>query len=385
MDRPGNKERLKIGILFYFSSSWMGGINYIINVIKMLNFLDDTDKPEIVLFFRADLKEFVNEIDYPYLNLVEWHFPSILKGYLRSWSTGKNVFVDDILRSYDLNGLYPLHDYPVRTRSKTRLVSWYADLQHIYYPDFFSKLKILERNARINLILKNSDDLVLSSQAVADDFALFFKVKSLPKIHVFHFASAIDDLSDLSIEELKNKYKLPYKYFIASNQFYKHKNHKILLNALAILKNKGKLLHLALTGRFPEKNNSPYIKELNEIINENQLHDQISFLGVLPRKEQLLLMKYSQAVIQPTLFEGWSTVIEDAISLQVPVVASNLPVNIEQLGNDGVYFDPHNPSQLADILAKYPERNQDDVFYEGYNERVKNAAETFLEVFYSNK
>ena len=58
------------------------------------------------------------------------------------------------------------------------------------------------------------------------------------------------------------------------------------------------------------------------------------------RAEQLLLMKYAQAVIQPSLFEGWSTVIEDAISLQVPVIASNLPVNIEQLGDRGVYFDP---------------------------------------------
>ncbi len=92
-------------------------------------------------------------------------------------------------------------------------------------------------------------------------------------------------------------------------------------------------------------------------------------------------MKHSQAVLQPTLFEGWSTVIEDAISLQVPVVASNLPVNIEQLGKDGVYFDPHNPSELAEILIDYPERNLKDVLYEEYNARVKNAAETFINVF----
>jgi len=92
-------------------------------------------------------------------------------------------------------------------------------------------------------------------------------------------------------------------------------------------------------------------------------------------------MKHSQAVVQPTLFEGWSTVIEDAISLQVPVVASNLPVNIEQLGDDGVYFDPHNPSQLAELLINYPERNLNDVFYEEYFARVRNAAEDFIKVF----
>ena len=376
-----SKKRLKLGILFYFSSSWLGGVIYMTNVIKMLNFLDDADKPELTLFYRPGLKEIVDKIEYPYLHFVEWQFPSVFKGYIKSWLSGKNMFINDILRNYNLDGLYPLHDYPVRTISKTKLVSWYADLQHKYYPEFFTNLKILERNARIKLILKNSDDLVLSSKAVSDDFARFFKTRTLMKIHIFHFASVIGDMTRLSVSELRVRYKLPLKYFIASNQFYKHKNHKILLNALAILKKKEVHAYLVLTGRFPKKDDSPYIKELNEIIDKNQLKNQIWFLGVMPREEQLLLMRHSQGVIQPTLFEGWSTVIEDAISLQVPVIASNLPVNIEQLGKDGVYFDPHNPSQLADILINYPERNLEDVFYEDYATRVRNAAENFITIF----
>jgi hypothetical protein len=75
-------------------------------------------------------------------------------------------------------------------------------------------------------------------------------------------------------------------------------------------------------------------------------------------------------------------VIEDAISLQVPVIASNIPVNQEQLGVDGVYFDPHNPEELAMILLKYPERNLSDVFYEDYTHRIKNAARDFIQIFY---
>ena len=49
-------------------------------------------------------------------------------------------------------------------------------------------------------------------------------------------------------------------------------------------------------------------------------------------------MKNAKAIIQPSLFEGWSTVIEDARSLQVPVIATDLTVNIEQLGDKGKYF-----------------------------------------------
>jgi glycosyltransferase involved in cell wall biosynthesis len=92
-------------------------------------------------------------------------------------------------------------------------------------------------------------------------------------------------------------------------------------------------------------------------------------------------MRYAQAVIQPSLFEGWSTVIEDAISLQVPVIASNLPVNIEQLGTDGKYFDPLNPEELAEIIADYPERKQGILFYKDYKNRIREAAESFRSIF----
>lgn len=378
---PMDNKRIKIGIIFNFSSSWMGGVNYIINVIKMLNFLDDVKKPELTVFYNPALKMYIDELNYPYLKSVKWHFPSVFKGYLRSWASGRNVFVNDILSSYDLDGLYPLHDFPVRTNSKTKLVSWYADLQHIYYPEFFTKRKVLERTLRIRFILKNSNDLVVSSNEVAKDFNKFFRIRNNLDVHVFHFASVIGNISGMSIEEIRYKYSLPLKYFMVSNQFYKHKNHKVLLQALSILRKKGTKIYFIFTGRLPEKSNSAYLTELHQLINRNKLHDQISFLGVIPRNEQLLLMKYSQAVIQPTLFEGWSTVIEDAISLQVPVVASNLPVNIEQLGESGIFFDPYNPIELATILDNFPERNFKDIFYEGYTQRLKRAADQFLKIF----
>jgi glycosyltransferase involved in cell wall biosynthesis len=376
-----NKKRLRLGILFYFSSSWMGGIIYIMNLIKILDFLDDEKKPEIFVFYRPDLRKFIDEISYTYLKAVEWDHPSVYKGYFQSWILRKNIFVDGIFKKYDLDGLYPLHDYPVKTESKTKLVCWYADLQHKYYPEFFTKRKMLERNARIRFMLRNSNDLVVSSKAVADDFTKFFKLPDSLKIHIFHFVSVIDDLDGIEINQLKIKYKLPDNYFLISNQFYKHKNHQILFQALALLKEKGFFPHFALTGRFPDKTQSPYINNLHELIERKQLYDQISLLGVIPRAEQLMLMKHSQAVIQPTLFEGWSTVIEDAISLQVPVVASNLPVNIEQLGEDGVFFDPNNPAELASVLMNYPPRNLEDIFYMEYSTRIKNAAGDFVSVF----
>jgi glycosyltransferase involved in cell wall biosynthesis len=376
------KKRLRLGILFYFNPKWMGGVIYIINLIKTLDFLDDNEKPAITLFYNSDLKKFVDEINYPYFKAVEWEFPSMYSGYLKSLILRKNVFVHEILNLFDLDCLYPLQDYPVKVKTKTKPVSWYADLQHKYYPEFFARRKRIERNARIRLMLKHTPKLILSSNCAANDFKKFFHLRNEMSLKIFHFVSVIDSFNEINKDELLNKYKLPEKYYIISNQFHKHKNHKVLLKALILLKEKGSTIHMAMTGRFPDASHSSYMQELHSIISEHHLQSQISLMGIIPRNEQLMLMKHAQAIIQPSLFEGWSTVIEDAISLQVPVIASNIPVNQEQLGVDGVYFDPHNPEELAMILLKYPERNLSDVFYEDYTHRIKNAARDFIQIFY---
>jgi glycosyltransferase involved in cell wall biosynthesis len=367
-------KRRKIGILFNFNPQWMGGIIYIINLVKTLDFLDDEEKPEIYLFYRPDLKKFLSDFNYPYIKFIEWSFPSIIRGNIMSLLSGKNLFIAKILHDYSLDTIFPMHDFPVKTKTNVKLISWWADLQEKYYPEFFSPVQRWGRSVRTRLIIRNCSNLVVSSQAVMDDFKRFYKLNDGLKINIFHFVSVIDNAGDAMINDLRGKYGLPEKYFLVSNQFHKHKNHKVLLLALAKLKEMGIQVHIAFTGKFPAAQDSPYLTELHKIIKENDLDNNVTMLGIISRSDQLQIMRHSQAVLQPSLFEGWSTVIEDAKSLQVPVVASNLKVNIEQLGKDGVYFDPHNPDEIADILKNYPGRNLIDIFYEDYLTRIKKAA-----------
>ncbi|MCA6422572.1 MAG: glycosyltransferase family 4 protein [Flavobacterium sp.] len=375
------ENRLKVGILFNFNPKWTGGIIYLLNAIRILNFLDDKDKPTVVVLYNPSLKKYVDEIDYPYLELVSHEFPSILKGYFLSVLQNKNIFVHDFVVKHKLDAVFPMHDYPVKSNLDAKLVSWYADLQHMYYPQFFTKRKRIERNERIKLILKNSKDLVVSSQAVKDDFYKFFKVPKKLNIQIYHFVSIIEGLPDMTFDEIRAKYDLPEHYYMISNQFHKHKNHKVVFEAVAELKRKGIEVCIGITGRFPEQPDSPYLQELHDIINKNDLKQSVKFLGLIPRGDQLLLMKYCKAILQPSLFEGWSTVIEDARSLQVPVIAANLNVNIEQLEETGTYFEPHNVGQLVSILENYPDRDYTKLLYDSYEIRMKSAAYELVSVF----
>jgi glycosyltransferase involved in cell wall biosynthesis len=376
-----DNKRLKLGIIFNFSPQWMGGVIYIINLVKTLNFLDDDEKPEIFLFYKSELSKFIDEFKYPYLNLIEWPFPSIFKGYLSSWLQRKNIFYDGLINAYSLDAIYPAKNYPIKSKTHAKVVAWYADLQHKYYPEFFSRMAIIYRNIRLYFMLRNADDMIVSSHAVMNDFSKFYRLRKGLKLHVYHFTSINGDYQNLSFDDIRRKYSLPEKYYLVSNQFHKHKNHKVLLLALLKLKERGIKKHLAITGKFPNDSHSPYLIELNRIIKDNHLHDQISLMGIIPREDQIQIMKYSQAVLQPSLFEGWSTVIEDAISLQVPVIASNLPVNLEQLGENGVYFDPHNHEELASILSTYPDRDLSKKHYDDYSKRIIESGRILMVVF----
>ena len=376
-----NGARFRLGVMFKFMPTWMGGIMYIINLVKTLNFLDDDDKPEVYLFYRPELKKYLPDFNYPYIHFIESENTPIIKGFIESWMKRKNVFIDDNIEKYSLDAIYPVRNFPIKNKTNAKVVAWYADLQHKYYPEFFTKQTLIHRTIRLYFMLKNTNDLIVSSKAVKDDFFKFYPLRPDLKFHIYHFVSVNEEFKDVKIEDLRKKYKLPEKYFMVSNQFHKHKNHKVLLLALAKLKEMGIRKHIAMTGKFPEAKHSPYIAELHEIIEKYSLYDSISFLGLIPRNEQMQLMNNCQAVIQPSLFEGWSTVIEDAISIQVPVIASTLPVNIEQLQDKGTYFEPYDSEQLASILKDYPDRNFNMKPYGDYSLRINEAVRGLMDVF----
>jgi hypothetical protein len=80
-------------------------------------------------------------------------------------------------------------------------------------------------------------------------------------------------------------------------------------------------------------------------------------------------------MIQPSLFEGWSTTIEDGIALKKLVIASNLGVNQQQLQDLGLYFDPHKPKELAQLLENNTKRQEIDY---KQNNRVQKFAKTLV-------
>lgn len=85
--------------------------------------------------------------------------------------------------------------------------------------------------------------------------------------------------------------------------------------------------------------------------------------------------------MQPSLFEGWSSFVEEARALGLPALLSDIPVHREQNPPGAKYFDPHDPEQLAGLLDAWddelPVHRPIDACRQDHQQRLVSAARDF--------
>jgi glycosyltransferase involved in cell wall biosynthesis len=350
------KSRKRLGLIFSYNEQWIGGTYYTLNLIHALNILSDEEKPEIIAFSNeVDFTKLQKETRYPYLEY-ELFDQGKLDVFSRlinkiTYKVSRKVLFQNQYNGH-LNALFVTQQTGYFSKiSQEKCIYWIADFQDKHYPQFFNPVGLAKKHERSQWIAENAKNIILSSEAVKQDWLKFYpNYKGVTK--VVHFAVTHPEYESLEIVKLRNKFNLPEKYFFSPNQFWAHKNQMVVIKAAEILKEQGNSTIIVFSGKENDNRNPGYIEKLKSYVNENNLGNVIHFLGFLDRREQLKLMKNSVAVIQPSLFEGWSTVIEDAMLMNQKVIASDIEVNIEQLGDQGYYFDRLDPIALAELLEK---------------------------------
>ncbi|BAO74407.1 glycosyltransferase family 4 protein [Winogradskyella sp. PG-2] len=348
-------ERKRIGLVFSYNENWIAGAYYILNIVHALNTINDKEKPEVTILSESEnnFDIIVKETQYPYLNFIAFPLEKIKFSILErvinklSFVILKKKLITKNNNIPQLDFTYPKQLYLIS--KKIKKVNWIPDFQEDYLPQFFSEEEILKRKRFQKNVIANGDFVVLSSHDAKSDFVrLYPSAKSKP--FVLQFAVTHPDFLHENIEDLKLKYKLNKPYFFAPNQFWAHKNHIILLKAVKCLKDNGIDVLVAMSGKENDYRNKENFKKLKDYIKENLIEDNVVFLGFLPRTEQLCLFKNCIAVIQPSLFEGWSTVVEDAKRLNKFLILSNLEVHKEQVLENVMFFNPCSVSDLAHAI-----------------------------------
>ena len=82
-------------------------------------------------------------------------------------------------------------------------------------------------------------------------------------------------------------------------------------------------------------------------IEDYKLKKFVLYKGVLNYKNLINLIFHSEIIVNPSYFEGWSTVVEEAKILNKKIILSNIDVHKEQNPKYSYYFDPNNPKELS--------------------------------------
>jgi hypothetical protein len=92
-------------------------------------------------------------------------------------------------------------------------------------------------------------------------------------------------------------------------------------------------------------------------------------------------------MIQPSLFEGWSTVAEDAKAIGKSILISDFPVHCEQATPDFHFFNRNNAKELADLMlmasSKFspgPDLEREKIAREMTHTQIINNGRRFVEI-----
>nr|WP_278003484.1 glycosyltransferase [Nodosilinea sp. TSF1-S3] len=269
---------------------------------------------------------------------------------LRRAAVRRQPWLNRFFRAKPNEVYFPALDATQRWRKN---LYWIPDFQHHYLPHLFSADELAWRNRNFSAIAASPGILLLSSQAALADFQTFYPAATVQP-RVWSFCSTIQPGTEADCKQALDSFDLPPKFLYLANQFWRHKDHATVVEALNLLKQQGLTISIVCTGRQEDRRDPAYVQSLLDKLTDYGLRSQVHLLGVVPRQAQIQLLRAAAAVVQPSRFEGWSTVIEDAKALGRPIVASDFAVHREQLhGYNPAWLYPlGEPQALARCLIE---------------------------------
>lgn len=331
---------------------WRGGYNYLLNLVTALL---DYGTAQPVVFYGVDapeqhLEPFREALGADLVQSDVFAPERLAKGRTIALATGSDrdaaaafaaARIDIVFEHADFYGL----------RFNLPTISWIGDFQHRHLPLLFTRAQKLKREARYRLQTRGHRQVMVSSDDARRDLQAIYNPRP-ERVHVVPFAVPFRGLTAPDrIAEARSCYDLPLNYFFLPNQFWKHKNHTLVVQALQLLKEKGESVVVAVSGASKSDETAPIVQEVERQLDTFDLANEFRMLGEIPYDHVIALLAGATALINPSHFEGWSTTVEEAKSNGVPMVLSNLGVHREQTaGLDVTFFDPDNHRELAEAL-----------------------------------
>lgn len=373
---------IKVGYLLNVSNSWLGGLNYMFGLLQALK-TSNSGVIQPYIFVSRDTPNHIKIKFGEFGELVETDFMTRGKLAYYVWKITRRLFSTDlfieiILRKYSIDLISHSDVFGLR---KIKSLNWIPDLQHKFLTKMFDLVEIKKRDKIIDILLSKSDTVLLSSYQAESDLKQNFHTYNC-NLEVLQFIPRQITYNESTSNEAKlmifEKYKISETYFFFPSQFWLHKNHMCLLNAVKHLKDTSGVMPLVIfTGHMNDYRNPGHLQKITDFIESNKLN--VKMLGVIDYEELNVLMFNSIAVVSPSLFEGWSSIVEECKSIGKYIVLSDIEVHREQNPLKAQYFPSNDFLGLSKIILGLYSSNLIEYYSEGeFNNFNKRNREKFV-------
>jgi len=226
-------------------------------------------------------------------------------------------------------------------------VSILYDMQYKRYAQFFSQREVNERDANFNKICKDSTSIIaisgFSASEAIENGCMEDKLRVIP---IELGASEDQTVRDDSAEVFLSK----GRYFIYPANFWRHKNHEVMIIAF-YLAHAGGLetdIKLVLTGH----GDGTRVDYLKQLISSYGLDKHIVVTGYTERGIVDSLIRCALALTYPSLYEGFGMPLVEAMVADLPICCSDINALTEVAGGCSLKFDPRKPEDIANALIR---------------------------------
>ncbi len=223
------------------------------------------------------------------------------------------------------------------------------DLMHRYESHFpeVSRLGLFARRERhyrricchARGVLVDSD---IGKRQVMDSYGL-----ASGRVHVLPFIAPPHLQEGRVPAGFEQRYPLPAQFLFYPAQFWEHKNHIRLLQALDRIRHQVPDLNLVFVG---SKKNA-YTRVLAEITGLD-LGDRVQVYGYVPDQDMYGLYRRARGLIMPTFFGPTNIPPLEAMAIGCPMAVSNIYAMPEQVGDSALLFDPHSVDEMSDAMLR---------------------------------
>ena len=218
------------------------------------------------------------------------------------------------------------------------------DLQYKTYPEFFTAEDVAHRDRTFVDACHRSSALAAISDYSRDSAILHGNLdpECIRTIHL-RMAQRISPRSEIDEGILANLHLAPQRYLLYPANFWRHKNHEMLLTAFGMACHDGLAgdIKLVCTGA-PGTRQDWLIKAARTM----NLGDRVLFPGYLPNAQLAALLVHCRGVLFPSLYEGFGLPIIEAMATGVPVACSNTTSLLEVAADAAILFDPRIPTEI---------------------------------------